>query len=388
MNSPTPDPDNSKIVIGGGIFSVEQCKEGCECPEDDDNDGVCNDEDICPGGDDFMDTDGDGTPDFCDDDCAEIGDEDGDFVCDDLDQCPGFDDNIDENNNGIPDACDVLCDEYTLDFSSPGYNWSGDLAESFTVGNQTFDISITDDNGILTNSTELESGLSVRTDPNNVNEEVIIRYALSQVTSSVTFDITDIDYKVSQQQEEVCIYGTLGGDPTQILPTITSLDGSVAIDGNCAEGAADSFQSGQDESILVEFTDCIDEIIIVYGSGSILPMDQDPDDSKIVIGQDFGFVTEVCTNNCPELRIAMDSDVNTNINLYPNPVYGNGNVTIEINTEMRGDAEIILADAFGRVISTENIQLVNHLTLHDISADQLPEGIYFVQLQQQIVNNK
>jgi len=39
-NSPTPDPDNSKIIIGGQIFEVEQCGQGCECLADDDNDGV------------------------------------------------------------------------------------------------------------------------------------------------------------------------------------------------------------------------------------------------------------------------------------------------------------------------------------------------------------
>jgi|GEM_PF-1374136 len=378
-NSPTDDPDNSKIVIGSNIFSVEQCKEGCQCPEDDDNDGVCNDEDICPGGDDFTDTDGDGTPDFCDDDCADIGDADGDFVCDDVDQCPGFDDNIDENNNGIPDACDVFCDEFVLDFSSPGYNWSGNAAESFTVANQTFDISITDENDILTNSVELTSGLSVRTDPNNINDEVVVRYQLSQVSSTVTFDITDIDYKVNRQQEKVCIYGTLGGDPTQVLPTITSLDGSVAINGNCAEGTASSSASGQDESILVAFTDCIDEVVIVYGSGSLLSPGQDPEDSKIVIGQDLGFTTEVCTNTCPTLRVI--ADVSKNINLYPNPVYGNANVTVEINTETRGDAQIILTDAFGRIVSNENIQLMNNFTIHEINADPLSAGIYFVQLQ-------
>jgi FG-GAP-like repeat/Secretion system C-terminal sorting domain len=43
---------------------------GVSCP-DADGDGVCDDDDICPGGDDNIDTDGDGIPDFCDTDCDD-----------------------------------------------------------------------------------------------------------------------------------------------------------------------------------------------------------------------------------------------------------------------------------------------------------------------------
>ena len=56
----------------------------------------------------------------CDDGCTGAGviqpdcscltpafvDTDNDGVCDDLDQCPGGDDNVDTNNNGVPDCCD------------------------------------------------------------------------------------------------------------------------------------------------------------------------------------------------------------------------------------------------------------------------------------------
>jgi len=55
---------------------------------DGDGDGVCDADDICPGGDDNVDADGDGVPDFCD-------------------VCPGGDDTLDDNDNGIPDECDA-----------------------------------------------------------------------------------------------------------------------------------------------------------------------------------------------------------------------------------------------------------------------------------------
>ncbi|MCB9520284.1 MAG: hypothetical protein H6698_04590 [Myxococcales bacterium] len=72
---------------------------------DDDNDGVCNDIDVCAAGDDNVDLNTNGTPDACE----ACPDEDADTVCDDVDVCPGFDDRIDENGNGNPAGCDV-CD--------------------------------------------------------------------------------------------------------------------------------------------------------------------------------------------------------------------------------------------------------------------------------------
>ncbi len=114
----------------------------CNCVgtfQDSDNDGVCDDNDICPGGDDNQDSDNDGTPDFCDscdgntvgnscddgNDCTvndvidancncagTFQDSDGDGVCDADDICEGGDDNQDSDNDGTPDFCDS-CDNNT-----------------------------------------------------------------------------------------------------------------------------------------------------------------------------------------------------------------------------------------------------------------------------------
>ncbi len=106
----------------------------CNCVgtfADADNDGVCDANDICPGGDDNLDSDNDGTPDFCDG-CSTTGqpcndgnacttndiinaacncvgtfaDTDNDGICDANDICPGGDDNLDTDNDGTPDFCD------------------------------------------------------------------------------------------------------------------------------------------------------------------------------------------------------------------------------------------------------------------------------------------
>jgi uncharacterized protein (TIGR03382 family) len=73
-----------------GISSVAQATDPCnQCCNDYDHDGVCHDHDICPGGDDRVDTDDDGIPDHCDE-CPldEYNDADGDGVCGDVDPCP------------------------------------------------------------------------------------------------------------------------------------------------------------------------------------------------------------------------------------------------------------------------------------------------------------
>ena len=58
--------------------------------------------DVCPGFDDNIDVDGDGTPDGCD----PLLDNDNDTIPNDLDVCPGGDDRIDSDTDGIPDFCD------------------------------------------------------------------------------------------------------------------------------------------------------------------------------------------------------------------------------------------------------------------------------------------
>ncbi len=67
---------------GGGCTPGTPCDDGDPCTEGEALDSECN----CGGGT-FQDADNDG-------------------VCDDNDVCPGGDDNIDSNGNGIPDACD------------------------------------------------------------------------------------------------------------------------------------------------------------------------------------------------------------------------------------------------------------------------------------------
>ena len=92
-------------VDDGDACTLDECVNGVVTHtfQDADNDGVCDANDICAGGDDNADNDGDGTPDFCDED---------------------------DDNDGIEDACDSEpeVDNYTY----TGYE---DLPESWKCGN-------------------------------------------------------------------------------------------------------------------------------------------------------------------------------------------------------------------------------------------------------------
>ncbi len=345
-NSPTTDPTYSKIYIGKDFgFNTEVCEGACPIAVD----------------------------------CASIGDDDGDGVCNDADVCPNGDDNIDDNNNGTPDACESICEDATLDFAVSGYYWANNTTSgNYTVGSQSYSISIADPDDILEYTGEDDSGIKVGIEPHTVDDNVTITYNLGQASNDVVFDIVDLDYKTggSQQQEGVCVYGLLGGNSTQIMPVITSLDGSVSIDGNCAEATANSSASGDDESILVTFTECIDQVIIVYGSGNNSPT-SDPSYSSITIGEHLGFTSAVCNVPC---NGSQRGEGEIDITLMPNLIGSGSNVTVGINQDFEGAAEFMLFDELGRLVYMSDFEL-GFQTRYDFDPGYLTAGVYFAKVR-------
>ncbi|MBT8270490.1 MAG: PKD domain-containing protein, partial [Bacteroidia bacterium] len=182
----TADADFTvSLTVTDNLGSTSSTSQNVTTCLDSDSDGICDDLDICQGGDDTVDTDADGTPDFCDScndlidtdgdgvsDCEdqEISspcplnvdangvsidtdgdglvdcndeevnspcpdnvdangisiDSDGDGVCDDLDICAGGDDNLDSDGDGIPDFCDTsVCIGDTTTFGQSTLTHSG-----------------------------------------------------------------------------------------------------------------------------------------------------------------------------------------------------------------------------------------------------------------------
>lgn len=142
-----PDPCSNQVIYTESWSAADACNNSVSVSrivtiinddflEDADGDGVCDRDDICPGGDDNADSDNDGIPNYCDtcdgnlvgqpcsdnDPCTEgdvydadcncagtYADEDNDGVCNAEDICPGYDDNMDSDNDGTPDGCEQ-CD--------------------------------------------------------------------------------------------------------------------------------------------------------------------------------------------------------------------------------------------------------------------------------------
>ena len=90
-----------------------------DCP-DSDGDGICDDFDACPNGDDNSDLDADGNPDDCDPCPFDYpNDSDGDGVCESSDKCLAGDDNLDSDGDGVADACDT-CEGFADGADSEG----------------------------------------------------------------------------------------------------------------------------------------------------------------------------------------------------------------------------------------------------------------------------
>ena len=178
----TPDACDNCNIQGTACDDNDPCTaeesydENCNCIGvivDSDNDGVCDAEDICRGGNDNFDTDEDGIPNACDDcnnaligtqcddgdictandlineHCECVGtfeDIDEDGICNALDICPYGDDAIDDNFNSIPDACDLGCNYVFDSFHNSYISHYGDGATTLTktfpsvVSNVAFNI--------------------------------------------------------------------------------------------------------------------------------------------------------------------------------------------------------------------------------------------------------
>ena len=101
------DPDDSCPGFDDAIdVDADGTADGCDSFVDADSDGVEDANDTCAGFDDAIDIDQDGTPDGCD----ELIDSDEDGVADEQDSCEGHDDQTDVDQDGTPDGCDSLLD--------------------------------------------------------------------------------------------------------------------------------------------------------------------------------------------------------------------------------------------------------------------------------------
>ncbi len=158
--------------------------------------------------------------------CADLGgDTDGDGVCDDNDLCPGFDDNIDTNNNGIPDACDTVDPELCIEREVSSTDLCvGDTDYSFFIRfeNTHYYYQFTD----AATFTEYTDGTALLTGTIQNNEIPSLQFEVEVLYSGRT-----IDAPAESPKEHVCL--SVDTDMFYFYPSLTGT--LTGIDG--AEGA-------------------------------------------------------------------------------------------------------------------------------------------------------
>ncbi len=305
----------------------DQYDQDCNCSgtfQDSDNDGVCDANDLCPGGNDNIDDDNDGIPDACDDctagiscddgntctindqydqDCNCSGtfqDSDNDGICDEEDLCPGGNDNADYDNDGIPDACDdctagIPCDDgiacTTDDQYDQNCNCSGTFQDSdndgvcdeedvCSSGNDNLD---SDDDGIPDACDDCEGsevGFSRPRLAHIGSGNSSTRLLLEAVSSETTFSISGMDAKLDGTADERYI------DKVQVF--YKDISGIMQLH--------DSYDGNGKTIVMVNITHPISEILVTLSDG--------------LDGYSSGMMNIVLSkvNLCIEENICPDSD--------------------------------------------------------------------------------
>ena len=245
-NDGIPDAcDDCSTPIGTACDDGNACTvadfydSNCNCIgtfADADNDGVCDADDICPNGNDNVDTDADGIPDACDDcnflpgascndgdvcttedvydancNCAgTFADSDNDGVCDANDICSNGDDTIDTDGDGTPDDCDFDCMEQTMPFVTSELIHQGFGATSIkmTFPEMTRDVSfsISDlqsrEKGKTTNRFVDKVEISYENEAgNSLNYGTFLGNSVNSIQVNISEDVQSVTVSLSNEYE-------------------------------------------------------------------------------------------------------------------------------------------------------------------------------------------
>ncbi|WP_411766068.1 fibronectin type III domain-containing protein [Winogradskyella sp. A3E31] len=310
------------------LSSVDSCVT-LNCT-DSDGDGVCDEDDQCPGLDDSLigtscdDGDNCTINDVYGPDCNCAGtyaDSDGDGVCDGDDICPGGDDTIDLNGNGVPDDCD--CTSGSGSFSPSTLNHSGSGSNS-------------------------------------------VSFSFTSLSKDVSFSISGLDARVngkpSNRYEEVATVTYVG-----------------------ANGQTQSFNSysGANQSTAnVTISNFISEVTVSLSngvSGSTASL------SVSLSSIDFCAQNPGATANNQSYSTSFNSGRNTSIKdfaVFPNPVNTELNIRLGLDVENETvDVTLNIYDLRGKVIQKQQWRSIsNSMFEKQIDVSRLSHGIYMVEL--------
>ncbi len=215
----TVDANGIPTIAGGGQADISSTNTSVTSPQcDDDGDTVLNVNDVCAGGDDTLDSDGDSVPDACD---------------------------LDNDNDGILDVDEFDCTTGgALVWGSPTWSGGGPAVDSPSTSTTTLSgILLTTDNtatnfvavpsytateAVVVNGT---SGLELRAQANELGASPLsysIRF--DQSVTGLSFSLVDIDKKASNDSDNVKISFFNNGAPVVLGPSEYSIFNSAFVD--------------------------------------------------------------------------------------------------------------------------------------------------------------
>ncbi len=398
----TTGPQTLKIKEegSGSIYVDGSFYRSCNgCIADSDNDGVCDEVDVCPGYDDFADVDNDFIPDGCDDcsrggqacndndDCTvndifdencncagTFADADSDGVCDASDICPNGDDTVDSDGDGIPDACDACstvgqsCDDNddctVNDIFDENCNCAGTFADADSDGVcDASDICPDGDDGLDVNNDAIpddcETCIPVFT---SFKKDHLFHTGVGAVYTRLelgnqldpSFTITELGADIS---------GNLASRYIDLVEiTYTKSDGRLFNYGIFSGEDLDSMQVnlyGNIASITLTLKDAYDG-----------------DSEGIGIR-----LSKVAT--CEQISVYEEEEKDlvelNSLDVYPNP--SKGRFAVLFNTQAGKDYRLIITDAYGKIRYVESFAGAgDHLKI-DLDHGDWLSGIYFVSLE-------
>jgi len=225
-----------------------------------------------------------------------LPDEDNDGVADVDDACPGFDDNIDSDGDGIPDGCD-LCDDVSLIINTEGDNCGESVALSAAVNSGAGAIEFIWSTGETSSTISvLTSGtyfLTI-TDENNctVTESIVVEF-----TPSLKFDLVVNDPIVCERAGEIDLQISGG------IPPYT-----YEYNGTTIDLPYESSDEGNYDFSIRDANNCmIDTSIFLLDNSYALEVDDPETVVKCLDDEDFTFQVEIGA-----YEIIWDNGITTN----------------------------------------------------------------------------
>jgi Metallo-peptidase family M12 len=219
---------NSNKEVSISISPMTFCRSETDCP-DDDGDGICNSDDICPGGNDNVDFDKDGLPDGCDN-CPH-------------DANPGQEDS---NGDGTGDACEFTgCSNFRTSYLSPkslAHAGTGASISTldFGMGNKQTDIAF-NISGIDQNTNDTACLRYIEEVVIKVDAQFFGRFSGSQVSSAEVF------IPGPAQTIEVVLFDSYDGDVPEDLLSI-----DISPVSSCADGSGPLFEWSDESGQVID----------------------------------------------------------------------------------------------------------------------------------------